>query len=225
MPPKRSPMKKTTPKARARVASEETRVAIMEAAERLFGEEGIDAAAMRAISSAAGQKNASSVQYHFKDRDGLLQAIFIYREGQLDTMRAELLEEARALGHLDDVRWLLRAIFYPEFRHYMDHDGLPYIRLHAQYLANLRPRGVPHPVDYECPSTAAYRRAIGLLRQCLSDLSHEEYFLRLESVGAMFLGALMQHAARDQFHKERQPALFATLLEMMTAAMTVSVTA
>lgn len=210
-------------RARLRPSTEETRIAIIEAAERLFGEQGIEAVAMRAISSAASQRNTSSVQYHFKDREGLLQAIFVYREGQLDAMRAELLEEARLHGHLADVRWLLRVIFYPEYRHYMDNDGRPYIRLHAQYLANLRPRGVPHPVDYECPSTTAYRQAIAYLQKCLGELNREEFFLRLESIGAMFLGALMQHAARDRNARNRHPVLFATLLEMMTAAMIVPV--
>lgn len=207
-----------------RAITEETRVAIMEAAEQLFGDEGIEAVAMRTISVAAGQKNTSSVQYHFKDRDRLLQAIFIYREGQLDTMRAELLEEGRLQGRLGDVRWLLRVIFYPEYRHYIDKGGLPYVRLHAQYLANLRPRGIPHPVDYDCPSTTAYRKAITLLQEILSELSNEEFFLRLESVGALFLGALIQHSARQADRRALRPALFAILLEMMTAAMTVSIT-
>ena len=45
--------------------------------------------------------------------------------------------------------------------------------------------------------------------------------MRLESVGAMFLGALMQHAARIEKDQEHSPTLFAILLEMMAAAITV----
>lgn len=208
-------------KSRTRTASTETRIAIIEAAERLFADEGVEAVSMRTISEVAGQRNSSSVQYHFADRMGLLRAIFEYREGQLDGPRATLLAAAREHGHVTDVRSLLRVMFYPEFRHYLDCSGLPFIKLHAQYLANLRPRGIMHPVDYECPSTVAYREAIALLRQKLNFLTDSQFMMRLESVGAMFLGALMQQSVRLDEGTEHPATLFATLLEMMAAAITV----
>jgi AcrR family transcriptional regulator len=208
-------------KTRTRPSSLDTRIAIIEAAERLFADQGVEAVSMRTISEEAGQRNSSSVQYHFDDRMGLLRAIFEYREGQLDAARALLLTAAREHGHLSDVRWLLRVMFYPEFRHHVDCDGLPFIKLHAQYLANLRPRGILHPVDYECPSTVAYRETIALLRQKLNFLTDSQFMMRLESVGAMFLGALMQQSLRLEQGNEHAATLFATLLEMMAAAITV----
>lgn len=211
--------------AKIRPSTEETRVKIMEAAERLFGEQGIEAVAMRAISIAAKQRNTASVQYHFGDRIGLLKAIFEYREGQFDAMRAEIMERGRKNDHLADIRWLLRALYYPYFRHYAERNGLPYIRLHFQYLANLRPRGVLHPMDYDCSSTVLLREVIDRLQKKLNFLNPQQFSMRLEATGAMFLSALMQHAARPLepvVHAAVHfPSLFETLLEMMAASLTV----
>lgn len=209
------------PRLPRRSASQDTRVKIMEAAERLFGEQGVDSVALRAISIEADQRNVNSVQYHFGDKLGLLREIFEFREAQLDVMRGELLEVAHVQERLSDVRWLLRVCFYPNFRHLVDNQGLPYIKLHAQYLANLRPQGIPHPVDYECPSTLHFRDAIARLARKLNFLSNSQFYMRLESVGAMFLGALIQHSRRPEGTAVIDPALFETLLEMMAAAITV----
>lgn len=212
--------------AKMRPSTEETRIRIMEAAERLFGEQGIESAALRAIAVAAKQRNTFSVQYHFGDRLGLLRAIFEYREAQLDVMRAKLLEQGREQDRLHDLRWLLRVCFYPNFHHFMVNDGLPYIRLHFQYLANLRPRGILHPSDYDSPSSVNLRESIALMRTRLRYLTDQQFNMRLEAVGSMLLGALMQQAARTvqepiPHSGLHLPSLFETLLEMMAAAMTV----
>lgn len=207
--------------AKLRPSTEETRLKIMEAAERLFGEQGIDTVALRTISTAARQRNNFSVQYHFGDRLGLLKAIFEYREAQLDTVRAGLMKLGRENDRLGDIRWLLRTCFYPNFHHFTKHDGLPYIRLHFQYLANLRPRGVPHPVDYESPGTVFLRETIQRMKIKLNFLTSEQFHMRLEAVGSMFLAALMQQAARTPGTEVHYPSLFETQLEMMAAAMTV----
>ena len=213
-------MSQAAPK-KFRPSTTETRVAIIEAAERLFASDGIEAVSMRAISDAAGQRNISSVQYHFTDRMGLLAAIFDYRETEMDKERAELLAVGREHRHLSDVRWLLRVMYYPEFRHAFHNDGLAYVRLHAQYLANLRPRGVPHPVDFNSPATVAYREAIRLLEQKLNFLTREQFTMRLEATGAMYLGALIQYGTRPDQDAEHLPTLFETLLEMVAVAITV----
>lgn len=212
-------------RAKLRPSTEETRIRIMEAAERLFGEQGIESVSLRTISAAAKQRNNFSVQYHFGNRLGLLRAIFEYREAQLDAMREKLVTEGRKRGQLGDIRFLLRACYYPEFRHSIHDNGLPYIRLHFQYLSNLRSRGVAHPVDYDSPSTVYLREVMSCMKRRLHFLTEQQFAMRLEAVGSMFLGAIMQHAARPQepaLHSAvHYPSLFETLLEMMAVAITV----
>ena len=114
-------------------------------AERLFGERGIDGVTMRMICDAADQKFAGSVQYHFGDLLGLLYAVFEYRETQLQPQRRELLEQGRRDGRLDDVRYLLRVLFQPNFRLYAEEGNIHFMRCHAAYLTTYRPRGVEAP--------------------------------------------------------------------------------
>jgi AcrR family transcriptional regulator len=194
-------------------------MALILAAENLFGEYGIDAVGLRAISEAANQKNNNAVQYHFGSKLDLLAAIFEFREGQLQPQRQAMLDQAEAHGRLGDLRWLLRVCFEPNFRLYRDRHEISYLKLHVAYLATHRPRGVPHPVDYDSPNTVAFRRAISLLGQRLAFLGERRFWLRLESVGTMFLSAFIQHSARKQELNLPVDQLFEDSIEMMAAAL------
>jgi hypothetical protein len=115
----------------------------------------------------------------------------------------------------------LRVCFEPNYRHYSENGGIHYIKLHAQYLSTLRPRGVRHPADEQTRSTEGLREGIALLHKRLYFLNAQEFMLRLESVGTMFLGAVVQNDARPS--RKRLPAekLLGDLLGMMAAAISV----
>ena len=52
----------------------DSKTAILTAAERMIAERGVDVP-LREIGAAADQRNNSAVQYHFKTRAGLVEAI------------------------------------------------------------------------------------------------------------------------------------------------------
>jgi AcrR family transcriptional regulator len=54
---------------------DDTREHILDVAEQLFGERGIANVSLREIRIAAGARNTTAVQFHFGDRDGLLEAL------------------------------------------------------------------------------------------------------------------------------------------------------
>src|SRR6516225_8182566 len=66
--------------------------ALILAAERLFAERGIEGVALRQVNQAANQKNMSAAHYHFGSRDGLVNAVLVYRLPELDRRRGELLQ-------------------------------------------------------------------------------------------------------------------------------------
>ncbi len=70
-----------------------TREHLLDVAEALFLDQGVDAVSLRAIVRAAGQKNQSALQYHFGNRDGLITALSNRRQQQLEARRAELLRK------------------------------------------------------------------------------------------------------------------------------------
>jgi len=190
-------------------------------AERLFAERGLDGVTMRMICEAAQQKFAGSVQYHFGDLAGLLYAVFEYRETQLQPRRRELLEQGRKDGRLDDVRFLLRVLFEPNFRMYAEQGNSHFMRCHAAYLTTHRPRGVEHPVDRGSPATQAMREAMDLLDHRLAALGPGRAALRLEYVGTMLLYGMAEYDANPDRAGISAEAHFDELLDMMSQAITV----
>lgn len=71
--------------------SAQTRERFICAAQRLYAERSIDAVSINEITVAAGQKNRNALQYHFGNRDGLLQAIIDRHAERVAELRREYL--------------------------------------------------------------------------------------------------------------------------------------
>lgn len=198
-----------------------TRERLILEAERLFGERGIDGVTMRMICDAAGQKFAGSVQYHFGDLEGLLYAVFEYRETQLQPQRRAILEEAKAHGLEGDLRQILRALFEPNFRMFAEEGNISYLRCHAAYLTTHRPRGVEHPVDRASPATVAMREAMDLLDMRLAVLGPDLPTRRLECVATMFLLGMVEYEADPTRYGMSVDRWYQELLDMMVQAISV----
>lgn len=77
---------------RSNEAGRETRERLLDAAERLFAQKGIDAVSVRDITEAAGA-NTASIHYHFGSKVDLVSAILERRGGALGSRRDMLLDE------------------------------------------------------------------------------------------------------------------------------------
>tara|TARA_R110000772_G_scaffold207017_5_gene317598 strand:+ start:4247 stop:5020 length:774 start_codon:yes stop_codon:yes gene_type:complete len=100
-------------KSRSKAQGDETRAQLIDAAERLFAQHGIEGISLRAISVAAKQSNNVAVQYHFGDRMGLIDAIFAKRTPQIERRRSELFTHARGRQDKLDVKALVEILFLP----------------------------------------------------------------------------------------------------------------
>lgn len=200
-------------------AAQRTRIVIMQAAERLFADVGLDAVSLRAICAASGQRNISSVQYHFGSKEHLLQAIMEFREQEMEMSRQRLLEDAAHCDESDYCKALLRAIFEPYALPYLANGDVDFIRLIASYLNHVRPRGqVPHPADYADESFPHLHEAMIRLRARLHRLDEVRFRQRVDSIGALFYGAFIQHASRDDATRMDKTQLLEDTLDMMAAA-------
>jgi AcrR family transcriptional regulator len=97
--------------------SQDTRDQILDTAERLFAERGIDAVSLRTLTAEAGV-NLASVHYHFGSKEALVTEVFGRRVERLNRERLEMLDEVeRRAGEgplpLEEV---LRALFAPAIR-------------------------------------------------------------------------------------------------------------
>ena len=70
--------------------SEATQDALMHAAVTLIAENGVENISIRSIIEAAGQKNESALQYHFKNRDGLVKAIHEQHSDKVNEYRQKI---------------------------------------------------------------------------------------------------------------------------------------
>lgn len=69
----------------------DTKTRILDAAERLFSQDGFDAASLRTITAAA-QVNLAAVNYHFHSKEALFSAVIERRARPINKRRLELLE-------------------------------------------------------------------------------------------------------------------------------------
>jgi AcrR family transcriptional regulator len=91
---------------------ESTRRELINAAEVLFAARGIEAVSLREINAAAGQRNATALQYHFGDRHGLVRAVIEKHRPAVEAARHSLLDEYEAAG-VDDLRLVAGALVRP----------------------------------------------------------------------------------------------------------------
>ena len=133
----------------------DTKGALVDAAERLFAEHGVDGVSLREINRASGAKNAIAVQYHFTDRSGVLKAVLAKHAPAVEAARHALLDEYDAGGE-QDLRALAAALVRPLAGKLSDPDGG---REYLQILADVlnRPRPAVDPAALEDPANSLYR--------------------------------------------------------------------
>lgn len=104
----------------------ETKDQILDAAEQLIAEKGIDAVSLRAITAAANV-NLAAVHYHFGSKEALVARVFARRIEPINRERLRMLDEAeeRAGDGQLPVEDVLEALIAPAIRVYADHEKGP----------------------------------------------------------------------------------------------------
>ena len=119
--------------------TEPTRERILAAAEKLFATHGVDGVSLREITRVSGTRNTVGLQYHFKDRNGVLRAILTKHLVDVDARRHALLDQCESDGG-GDLRAMTAALVMPSAAKLTDPDGGPaFLQIYAELLN--RPRG------------------------------------------------------------------------------------
>lgn len=123
-----------------------TRDQLLDAAERLFAEKGLDATSVREITSAAGA-NVASVNYYFGGKENLYQEVFRRRLAAVREYRLQTLRDALdGAGDSATVETVVRAFVWGFLRPLIEHsEGWVLVELMAREMTNNRlPREVFH---------------------------------------------------------------------------------
>jgi len=122
----------------------DTRVKLILAAERLCGAHGIHAVPLRDIVEAAGQRNASALNYHFGTREGLVAEVINFRRSWVDTERVRLLDGFQADGLTLDTMLIAQAVAAPLARLMLDDEsGANYLLFLSQVFVSNRIQFAP----------------------------------------------------------------------------------
>ncbi len=168
-------------------AEADTKTRILDAAARLFAEQGLEGVSLRAVTAEAGV-NLAAVNYHFGSKEALLAAM-----GQrfFDALSAGQVAAFDALLTGDDapsVQALLTAYAAPVFAQFDAHRGQEWARVWMLTRAPDRPgRGMMAPQMLSEAQAAVTRRYVAALRQALPYLPPDELVWRFERASALLM--------------------------------------
>lgn len=167
-----------------------TKLAILNATERLVAAHGFEATSLRAITAAA-RVNLAAVNYHFSTKDALILAMLNRRMKPLNQARIALLDhfEKEAEGEPVAVEKILQALFRPVFELISSPSkgGRHFVRLLALCLAE--PGAYLKPLVQE-EFAEKNRRFHRALRRSLPELSDVETHWRLHFAHGAFFHAV-----------------------------------
>jgi AcrR family transcriptional regulator len=131
-----------------------TRERLLDTAERLLAEQGVNGVSLREIVRESGARNATALQYHFGDRRGLLRAVLERHHREVEIARHALLDAFEASEDAP-VRALSEALVRPYAAKLATEGGRAYLRILADLLN--RPEPVIDRASLEDPADSLYR--------------------------------------------------------------------
>ncbi len=201
--------------ARPRDAAQ-TKLALLRAAEKLFSERGVDAVSMREVSVAAGLRNNSAVLYHFKSREGLIDAVL---ERHADPIQARYVAQLELLERQGPVslRTLLDVLIRPLLAKLDDPDGgFEFVSISAQLTVN--------------PSLPLFTRAIastspGAVRMMeamtpLVQVPPELLMLRTDRFSSVLYSSLVAYARERDPDPRRRELFLSDLIDTLSSIYT-----
>jgi len=195
------------------VARSSARERLLDCAEALFAEHGLEGVSLRAINAAAGL-SAAALHYHFGSQQALLEAILERRMPALMERRRELLDELEGRPDPISARDVLEALMRPLTELLSDggEPGLRYLRL----LHRLQSDGDIDPEFVVARWPGGVDRLVPLLRRALPGLPVPLLELRLSLAIDTILASLAKQSVRSS---EAPDAHAGAVLDFLTGAL------
>ena len=191
---------------------------LMLAAERLYGQHGLDGVSLRQLATAAGQANNYVVQHHFGSKLDLIQAVSEMRLPAMEARRQALLDVARAEGDYSVSR-MLSCLFSPLVTVLEAQDMKDYARFTLAVM-HLDPE--QHPFERSADISPASTEIRSKLSESLSHLAPDVFRRRLALSASVFLNGISElggklklssagYASNDQYCSDVFEAALAVL--------------
>jgi AcrR family transcriptional regulator len=172
------------------MASDQTRSAILAAAERLYADRGFGDVTLRDIVAEANV-NLAAVNYHFGSKDELIAELFVTRSLQLNRERLRELRAAEEpSGGVADIADILRALVGPTLRGCLGPDTQHSTA--ARFMIRVNIESVPAIRRIRNREIDHLRKFIAAMKRALPDSSDVELYW-----GLHFALAMAQQTVRD----------------------------
>lgn len=209
----------TKAKLRRAGRGEATRELLLDAAERLISERGVDGISMRQLGAAVGQGNTSVIQYHFESKEGLIREIIGRRGAELQPMRTAMLEKAKAENKTGDVQTLLRILILPiaSFKDEAGRHVYAGFMMHGQRAMWRADEGFGHAF---WRGSGPISETLGLLAATRPDLTFEQVSGRMLRLTSFFVTSLVDSDRLRELGRPIAPESYILddLFNMITAA-------
>jgi AcrR family transcriptional regulator len=176
---------------------------------------GIEVVSLREITRAAGQRNATALQYHFGNRRELVRAILAKHNLDVEAERHEMLDELEARSGATARDWV-QALVLPAAAKLADRDGgRDYLRIMAELMNRPDPKFDRQTLEDTRSSINRWRK---LMAPLMPELSVNRLHRRFTSLRIMHF----KLGRRAKSSRRRDDRLFASHLVDLIAAILVS---
>ncbi len=153
------------------------RLRLLEIAEHLFAELGVENTPLQRIVAESGQRNRSALNYHFGSRRDLLSALLDMRTRYMNGLRHDELDKVAAAGEEANIALIARAVFQP-LVDVIEHEpwGHSYVQVLAQSLFD--PGLTAHEL-ISAETTSGMRRGRDMLAAALPDAPRDTIDARM----------------------------------------------
>ncbi len=197
-------------RSKATARSGATRIQLLDAAERLFAEHGLENVTVRAIVERAGQKNASALHYHFVDREGLIRAIHLRRNAQVQVKRTALVDARLAQGPPPSLRDICTLMIAPAFQLACKDAGFRrYVRAFSEWSATTT---MPPARQLDIGLERGTLTSRSLLRTAVAHLDDALFARRFDSAVRFATLSMSVRARQPNAFRGPAAALFLELL-------------
>ncbi len=186
-----------------------TRERLLDAAERLFAERGIEAVALREITRESGARNAIAAQYHFDDRAGLVRAIMARHLPEIDAGCHLLLDDYEASGE-PDLRALMAAHVRPFAPKLRTPSGRAFLIIYAELLNRPDPKVSVSSLEDPTNSTFRWRALVAAI------LDQQSLDLHRRFTAALHCAVELARRAKDDEHADDR-LFISALIDVSTA--------
>ena len=191
-----------------------TRARLIAVAERLFAQHGVQGVSLNEINKAAEQRHGSACQYHFGNKDGLIQAILDKHVPGIALQRESLFDSMEAAGGVPAIEQVVAAFARPVAAKLLDPDGgKEFVRLNAQLIAaHTVSLGQESSAPFAAPYTDRLNR---MLRQAVAQRGMPQHVAQRRLIIA---SVMLYHGLADYSHVlEASSVLSEANVQLLTA--------